>query len=43
MNKLNSFVQKVKYRWDAAPLWIKMIDTTCWVMLFCSLGYITFT
>jgi hypothetical protein len=30
---MKGIYNKLRYRWDAAPLWIKIADTTCWVTL----------
>lgn len=27
-------LNKIKYRWTHAPLWVKVVDMSCWVTLF---------
>lgn len=43
MRKVNNFIKQVKSRWNMAPTWVKVLDISCWVVLFSSLGYIYFT
>ena len=30
---MKGFYNKVRYRWNAAPTWVKIVDITCWVIL----------
>ena len=38
---MKQFINKVKYRWNVAPLWVKALDITCWVLLI--MGVLWFT
>ncbi len=35
-----NFLEKVKYRWNAAPLKIKVLDISCWVALAVGLWWV---
>ncbi|UUW39833.1 hypothetical protein VP14_146 [Vibrio phage VPMCC14] len=37
---MKQFMNKVKHRWNVAPMWIKIIDITCWILLLLFIYYV---
>ncbi len=38
--KLQKLANTIQLRWKLAPLWVKILDVSCWVGLCLLLGYV---